>query len=336
MSLKTYIHKAPFTTERGAVLPQLEIAYHTFGTLNKNKDNVIWVCHALTASSDVAGWWPGLVGPGKVLDPETYFIVCANFPASCYGSSGPLSINPHTGLPYYDSFPVLSIRDMVQSHILLRKHLGIHKIFLGMGGSMGGYQILEWALEEPNLFDRLFLIATGAAESPWGIAIHTAQRLAIEADASWRNNTADAGAQGLKAARAIGMLTYRNYRAFAERQSDAEPVLDAYRAESYIQYQGDKLVKRFHAQSYHLLTRAMDSHHVGRGRGPLTEVLNGIQMPVLVVSISSDMLCPTEEQQFLAAHIPNAVYEQIDSPYGHDGFLIEWEKLSLILTRFIG
>ncbi len=335
MQAKQYIHPFPFQTESGVILPGLEIAYHTYGKLNPAKSNVIWVCHALTANSDVAQWWPGLVGAGKIFDPESDFIVCANILASCYGSSGPASTNPQTGKPYYASFPVITIRDMVQAHILLRKHLGIDSIKLCLGGSMGGYQVLEWALEEQHVLNSIFLIATSAAESAWGIAIHTAQRLAIEADPSWRNDDLQAGAKGLKAARAIGMLTYRNYKAFVAAQSDKTHQLGNYRAESYIHYQGDKLVKRFNAQSYHLLTRAMDSHQMGRGRDSLEKTLSQIKTPALIIGIGSDQLCPTEEQRFIAQHLPNSGFHEIDSTYGHDGFLIEGEKIAVILHDFL-
>ncbi len=335
MKPKTFISNAPFLTESGAVLSRLEISYHTYGHLNAAADNVIWVCHALTANSDAADWWTGIIGDDRVIDPKKHFIVCANILASCYGSSGPLSINPESGTPYYALFPFITIRDMVKAHILLRKHLGVEYIHLCMGGSMGGYQVLEWALTEPEVFSKFFLIATGASESAWGIAIHTAQRLAIEADSTWQDNSPDAGARGLKAARAIGMLTYRNYKAFVETQQDKDHVLGTYRAESYIHYQGEKLVKRFNAQSYHLLTRAMDSHHIGRNRGSLESTLSSIRQPTLVVGISSDQLCPVAEQQFLARHLHKATFHEIDSPYGHDGFLIEWEKLSVVLKAFV-
>jgi homoserine O-acetyltransferase len=335
MSQKIYLHESPFKTESGAILPRLEIAYHTYGKINKARDNVIWVCHALTANSDVEEWWGGLVGSGKIINPDEHYIVCANILASCYGSSGPLSVNPLSGQPYYSSFPFITIRDMVRAHILLRKYLGIEKIQLCLGGSMGGYQALEWAIAEPELFDKLFLIATAAAESAWGIAIHTAQRLAIEADMTWKESRPDAGSRGLKAARAIGMLTYRNYTAIVESQRDPEHILGHYKAESYIQYQGEKLVKRFNTQSYYLLTRAMDSHHVGRGRGSVEDILKTIQIPVLIAGISSDYLCPIEEQIFLAANIPGAVFREINSRFGHDGFLIEWEKLSDMVENFL-
>ncbi len=333
---QVFNYNKPFLLESGATLPSLDIAYHTYGSLNKNKNNVIWICHALTANSDCAEWWNGLVGEEKIFDPKKYFIVCANIPGSCYGSSGPLTLNPNTGKKYYSSFPMITIRDMVSAHTLLRKHLGIEKIFAGAGGSMGGYQLLEWAIEEENTFENLVLITTCARETAWGIAIHTAQRLAIEADATWKNDSDDAGAKGLKAARAIGMLTYRNYSTFCQTQTDDDfSKLDNYKASSYIRYQGDKLVKRFNAQSYWLLTKSMDNHNVARGKGTLENALKKIKAKTLVLGIASDMLCPTAEQKFLAKHIPNAVYKEIDSPYGHDGFLIEWEKLTHIVKEFL-
>jgi homoserine O-acetyltransferase len=335
MHIKHYIHSFHFHTESGTILPQLEIAYHTYGQLNAKKNNVIWVCHALTANSDVADWWKAIVGDNKVIDPKKHFIVCANILASCYGSSGPISINPETGKAYHSTFPFITIRDMVQAHILLRKHLGIDTIKLCLGGSMGGYQVLEWVLTEPKVFDNIFVIATTAAETAWGIAIHTAQRLAIEADSSWQDANATAGAKGLKAARAIGMLTYRNYKAFVSTQSNETDRLGDYKAESYILYQGDKLVKRFHAQSYHLLTKAMDSHQLGRGRTSAAKALSTIQTRTLIIGISTDQLCPTDEQHFLAKWIPNSEFHEISSEYGHDGFLIEGEKVSEILKKFM-
>ena len=337
MPLQTFHSHQPFPLESGDVLPGLEIAYHTYGTLNRHADNVVWVCHALTANSDVADWWQGLIGPGRVIDPERHFIVCANIIGSCYGSSGPLSANPATGQPYYRSFPQVTIRDIVHAHMLLRKHLSIEQIGLLVGGSMGGYQVLEWSLMEPERIGRLFLLCTGAAESAWGIAVHTAQRLAIEADASWEEPQAAAGAKGLKAARAIGMLSYRNYKTFVRTQTDPDKEkTDHFKASSYILYQGDKLVKRFNAQSYWLLTKAMDSHNIARGRHSEVETtLRQINQKTLLIGITSDILCPPEEQLTLADHMHNTIYHEIDSPYGHDGFLIEFEKIGRILADFL-
>ncbi|HSZ32856.1 MAG TPA: homoserine O-acetyltransferase [Puia sp.] len=335
--MEEFLHDHPFPLENGQTLPAVRVGYHTYGNLNAAGDNVIWICHALTANSDVIRWWPGMVGETHFVNPEKYFIVCANILGSCYGSSGPLSEDPTNDKTYYSSFPPVTIRDMVKAHILLRKHLGIKKIRLLMGGSMGGYQVLEWSLMEPRLIHELFLIATSAAESAWGIAVHTAQRLAIEADPTWMDRNEEAGAKGLRAARGIGILTYRNYAIMKEKQSDPEiNKLDNYKASSYISYQGNKLSRRFNAYSYWLLTKSMDSHNIARNRGAdLKKILAGISQRTLIVGITSDILCPVAEQEFLASNMPNAKLVIIDSLYGHDGFMVETEKIGHCLEEWI-
>jgi homoserine O-acetyltransferase len=336
MNKHLFTYKHTFQLESGKTLSSVDIVYHTSGTMNADKSNVIWFCHALTANSDVLDWWNSLVGEGKTYDPEKHFIICANIIGSCYGSSGPLNINSKTGKPYYSTFPEVTIRDMVQAHIALRKHLGIEKINTIIGGSMGGYQAMEWTLTEPKIADNLILLATSAQESAWGIAIHTAQRLAIQTDLSWKDDGPNAGAQGLKTARAIGMLTYRNYDAFVKTQHDTEHKLDNFKASSYIHHQGEKLVKRFNAYSYWLLTKSMDSHNIARNRSKNVEaVLKTIAVKTLVIGISSDQLCPVTEQKNLAQHIPNASYVEIDSPYGHDGFLIEGDLIGKAIKKFV-
>ncbi len=327
----------PFPLENGQVLPDIRIGYHTYGHLNATGDNVVWVCHALTANSDVIRWWPGMVGEHRYVDPEKHFIVCANIIGSCYGSSGPLTEDPATRKKYFSNFPAITIRDMVKAHILLRKYLGIKKIHLLMGGSMGGYQALEWVLMEPGIIQDIFLIATSAAESPWGIAVHATQRLSIEADSTWMDLQPDAGAKGLRAARGIGILTYRNYAIMKEKQSDPEiNKLDNYRASSYITYQGNKLSRRFNAYSYWLLTKAMDSHNIARNRGgDLKKVLASIPQRTLIVGITSDILCPLAEQEFLADNMPNSTLISIDSLYGHDGFMVETERIGHCLKEWM-
>lgn len=347
----------PFELESGESLPGITVAYHTYGRLDATGSNVVWVCHALTANSDAAHWWPGVVGENAPIDPDQYFIVCANILGSCYGSTGPLSVDPGKtvqpgaaprkidplyrypgeGVPYYADFPLVTIRDMVRAHILLREHLGIKKIYLLMGGSMGGYQALEWAVMEPEIIQRLFLTATSPAESAWGIAVHTAQRLAIEADATWRDADPAAGRKGLKAARAIGILTYRNYGIMVQKQTDPDTEkLDGYKAASYISYQGDKLVNRFNAYCYWLLTKAMDSHQLARGRGGDVEaVLRSITQRTLLIGITSDILCPVEEQRHMAGHLPDVTLVEIDSAYGHDGFMVEGGKIAGHLREWL-
>lgn len=324
-----------FITEGGARLSQLDLFYCSSGTFIPGKSKVAWICHALTASADCEDWWPGLTGPGKAIDPAEYFIVCVNIPSSCYGSTGPLSTDPETGKPWHGRFPVFTIRDIVRSFIALREHLGIQTIDLLAGGSMGGYQCLEWALMEPARIGKLMLVATSAKESAWGIAIHTAQRLAIETDKTFGEKRDDAGSAGLKTARAIGMLTYRSYRAFVDTQTDTDDRTDDFRVSSYIHYQGEKLVKRFNAYSYWLLTKTMDSHNAARGRGRMADVLRTIQAKTICIGISSDFLCPVAEQKEMAAHIPGAQYVEIDSPFGHDGFLVEGEKIGAVLRSFV-
>ncbi|MBS1662983.1 MAG: homoserine O-acetyltransferase [Bacteroidetes bacterium] len=332
-----FTYDAPFVLEGGESLPNVTVAYHTYGRLNADRSNVVWVCHALTANSDVADWWPGVVGEHGAVSPDKYFIVCANILGSCYGSTGPSSVDSRTGSPFYSHFPTFTVRDMVRLHILLRQHLGIDKIHLLMGGSMGGYQALEWSVMEKDVIGQLFLIATSPTESAWGIAVHTAQRLAIEADASWGEDRQDAAAKGLKAARAIGILTYRNYGIMVQKQTDPDTEkLDGFRASSYINYQGDKLVKRFSAYSYWLLTKSMDSHHLARGRGGSVEaVLKGITQRTLLIGITSDILCPVEEQRHMADHLPNATLVEIDSAYGHDGFMVEGNKIATHLREWL-
>lgn len=335
--MKYFYYHEPFVTENGDTIHNLTIAYDTYGTFDPKKNNVVWVCHALTSNSSVIEWWPGLVGDHTIINPDEYFIVCANILGSCYGTTGPLSQNPETGKPYFAAFPVITIKDMVRAHVLLREHLKIKQVFLLMAGSMGGYQALEWALLEADVIKNLFLVTTSATESAWGIAVHTAQRLAIEADSTWKDDKHDAGKAGLKAARAIGMLTYRNYKIFVDKQTDSDTgKTDNFKASSYISYQGDKLVSRFNAQSYWLLTKAMDSHNVARGRNKgVDETLQSIRQPALIMGITSDILCPVEEQKHLADNMPNATYVEIDSQYGHDGFLIECDIISKHLRSWL-
>jgi homoserine O-acetyltransferase len=326
---EVYLYNAPFSLEGGGSLPELRIAYTTYGTLSEKKDNVIWVAHALTANANPAEWWPGLIGEGCIINPEEHFIVCANILGSCYGTTGPGDVK--NGSKAGLDFPAITIRDMVNAHVLLRKHLNIDTIALGIGGSMGGQQLLEWAVLEPHLIKKLCVIATNARHSAWGIAFNTAQRMALEADPTFFSHTAEGGKKGLEAARAIGMLSYRNQQTYNATQTDEEARLDQYKAESYQRYQGQKLSKRFDAHAYYYLSKAMDSHHLGRDRGSLEEVLASIKSDTLVIGIATDLLFPVTEQEFIAKHIPRASFAVISSFYGHDGFLIEAKELTEIL-----
>ena len=333
--IKRYILNEPFVLESSKTLKQLTVAYHTFGKLNKTKDNVIWVFHALTANSNVLDWWPSLTGKGKTIDPDEYFIVCANVLGSFYGTTGPRSNNPETGQPYGLDFPFFTVKDVVNAQLLLANHLGIEQIKLAIGGSFGGFQALEFALLYKGKIDQLILIATGAKETAWSIAIHESQRLALKADHSFYENSETAGQNGLRAARGIGLLTYRTYEIYKHTQTDTDHRLEGFKAASYIRYQGDKLANRFHAHCYYFLTKCLDSHNPARGHGSLTETLYSIYIPTLVIGISSDKLVPVAEQKFLATHIPNATFRQIDSKYGHDGFLIEGKKIGALIKPLL-
>jgi homoserine O-acetyltransferase/O-succinyltransferase len=319
--------------EQGGQIRRPTIAYHTYGSPDKP---VIWVCHALTANSDVFDWWGGLFGPNDLFNPNDFYIICANVLGGCYGTTGPLSENPDSGETYYHDFPKFTIRDIVMAHESLRKNLKINKIHLIIGGSLGGQQALEWAILKPDLFEHLALIATNARHSAWGIAFNEAQRMAIQADSTWQERHPKAGDAGMKAARATALLSYRNYATYAAAQTDESAVLDQYKAATYQQYQGEKLSRRFNAYTYYRLSEAMDSHHVGRDRGLIEQVLKQVTARTLVIGISSDVLFPPVEQQFLAQHIPETIYVEIDSFYGHDGFLIETERLSKLLRDFLG
>ncbi len=332
---ETFFYKNSFTLESGITLPQLHLAYTTYGQLNETKDNVIWIFHALTANSDAAEWWPGLVGEGKLFDPASSFIICVNMPGSCYGSIGPLDIDSLSGEPFYHNFPFFTIKDMIRSYQLLRSYLGITKIKVGIGGSMGGQQLLEWAVDEPNLFETIIPLATNAFHSPWGIGFNSSQRLAIEADNTWKQTNPQAGLNGMKAARSIALLSYRNYQTYQFSQSETtnEKITD-FKSESYQRYQGEKLAKRFNAFSYYFLTKSMDAHNIGRKREGSIAALQQIKAKTLVISISSDLLFPPSEQQFLAENISGATYQSIESIFGHDGFLLEFDQITTVIRNF--
>ena len=342
MSTKIFNFSNNFTLESGKSVYGFHLAYTTHGRLNESKSNVVWIFHALTANSNPVEWWPGLVGGNTFFDPAKYFIVCVNMPGSCYGSISPLDNDPHTSRPYYHDFPLFTTRDMVRAYQHLKKHLGIEKVFIGIGGSMGGQQLVEWAIEEPQLFEYLIPIATNAFHSAWGVAFNTSQRWCIENDATWKNKDVDAGLEGMKTARSIALLSYRHYDTYALSQNgftaDTELLAvdkQVTKAESYQHYQGEKLAKRFNAFSYYFLSLAMDKHNIGRNRSSLHAALGSIASKTLVIAISSDILFPPSEQEFLAAHITNAELAIINSHYGHDGFLLEYEQITELIETFL-
>jgi homoserine O-acetyltransferase len=265
-----------------------------------------------------------------LFNPNEYFIICANVIGSHYGSTGPLSVNPDTGSPYYHNFPEITVRDIINSLNFLREHLQIKKINLLIGGSLGGQQALEWSISNSNIIENLILIATNAQHSPWGIAFNESQRLAITADRTWYNNSPDAGAKGLKAARSIALLSYRNYNTYLHTQKDEDDKIENFKAVSYQNYQGKKIVNRFNAFSYWYLSKVMDSHNVGRNRGGISNALSIVKAKTLIIAINSDLIFPVIESEILHKGITGSKLEIIDSLYGHDGFLIETEILTKI------
>ena len=334
MNTQIFNYKKVLALESGRELFDFNLAYTTLGKLNKEGNNVIWITHALTANANPLEWWSGLVGERKFFNPKEHFIICVNVLGSCYGSTGPLSINPETENFYYHNFPEITIRDIVKSLDLLRVHLGIENIQTLLGGSLGGQQAVEWAIQQPKLIENLILIATNAQHSPWGIAFNESQRLAIKSDSTWLSSSDDAGLKGLKTARSIALLSYRNYQTYQITQSDEVGTDGNYKAVSYQNYQGEKLTERFNAFSYYHLSKVMDSHNVGRGRSSVQNALNQIEAKTLVVAISSDILFPVSESLTLVAGIKGSEIEVIESLYGHDGFLIETDLLEETFENF--
>lgn len=433
-----YIYNKDFTLETGALLQGLKVAYHvserfrrdhdakkaasqpsddagqSFGEAGQtiagtSKPKVIWICHALTANSDAEDWWKGLVGPGRFIDTEKYWVICANILGSPYGTSGPASLAPD-GRPWKFRFPEFTVRDIAKVLDLLRNHLNISKIDLLVGSSVGGFQALEWSIIAPEAIGKAVYMATAARVSPWLTAWNESQRMALEADTTFRGPAAGSGAEsgaecgttaraqsagltephastqtqpngisglkththivltephaansslsvglsgtqtdtqsrpawnhpdllggreGLKAARAIALISYRSHAGYCLTQNETDPdTLFAGRAASYERYQGLKLANRFDAYSYWYLLRMLDSHNPGRGRGGVEKALESIRAKVTVISIDSDGLFPPVEGQWLADRIKGADFQVISSRFGHDGFLLESDQISGIL-----
>ncbi|MDF2157989.1 homoserine O-acetyltransferase [Algoriphagus sp. CAU 1675] len=334
MSQSIFHSTTPLNLESGESLPEFELVYSTYGQLNENKSNVVWVIHALTGDSNVSEWWSGLVGEDKFYDPADFFIVCANLLGSCYGSTSPLSINPSTGETYFYDFPHLSPRDLAVSLDRLRIHLELDEIHTLIGGSLGGQVGLEWAFSLGEKLKNAIILASTAKSSSWVKGFNEAQRMAIESDCTWGEKRLDAGKKGLEAARAIAMLSYRHPEDMEKKQSDTDEKLDNFRVSSYLRYQGQKLAKRFNALSYWTLTKAMDSHDLGRGRESAEKALEKISARVLTIGVNSDLLFLPHESRFISQHVQRGTYKEIQSTAGHDAFLIEFEQLAYFLKSF--
>jgi len=353
----------PFALEGGGTLRDITLAYETWGTLDADAANAVLVCHALTGDAHAAGpsgpgqpstgWWDGLIGSGRGLDTDRYFVVCVNVLGGCQGSTGPSSIEAATGEPYGSRFPVVSIRDMVRTQAAVADHLGIARWLAVVGGSMGGMQALEWAVTFPDRSRSLVAIATTASASAQQIAWSSVGRSAIALDPGWRGGDyydaapGEGPHRGLALAREVAQITYRTEDVFAGRfgrgvvdpQSDQFTLWQRFDVEGYLDYHGAKLVRRFDANSYLIINRAMDLHDLGRGRGGTDLALSRIRVPSLVMSISSDELYPPSQQQILrdklAAQGTPCQYQLIESPDGHDGFLLETDQVGAPLAAFL-
>ncbi|RKP39352.1 homoserine O-acetyltransferase [Dimargaris cristalligena] len=335
-----------FQLESGELVEQVPVAYKTWGKLNASKSNVMVICHAFTGSSDVSDWWGPLLGPNKAFDTSNFFIICLNVTGSPYGSLSPCTINPQTGKRYGPDFPLTTIRDDIRLHRQVLDMLGVQEIAICIGGSLGGMQVLEWAMYGEHYVRNVVVIATSARHSAWGISWGEAQRQAIYSDPAF-----DAGhyplttqpASGLGAARMSALLTYRTRNSFQSRfgrRTMANTVDDrtgsqVYSAQSYLRYQGDKFIKRFDANCYIAITRKMDAHDISYGRGDFISVLESITQPALIIGIESDGLFTINEQYEISEHLPRAKMVAIESPDGHDGFLLEFNQLDGHIKEFI-
>ena len=332
-----------FELESSESLDELKLVYYTSCRPYKPGEKVVWICHALTGDADPSDWWPQLVGEGLLIDPRKYYVVCVNMLSSPYGSTCPLSAKPSDGLPYLLDFPKITIRDMVRSCILVRKALGVESIDLLLGPSIGGYLALEWSIMESSLIRNAVFLATAPRVTPYMTALNESQRMALEADRTFRQascRTSEGfpsvgGEKGLACARTIALASYRSFDGYNLTQAESDPdCLFADRAASYHRYQGKKLVDRFDAYSYYYLTYALDSHNVGRGRGGVRKALSSITARSLVVNITSDVLFPPKIGRSVAACIKNSSYAELSSLFGHDGFLVESKTLNHILEPF--
>ena len=347
----------PLRLELGGVVEHVTVAFETYGELGPAGDNAVLLTHALTGSAHAAGvqagageghelpgWWDPLVGPGRAIDTARFFVVCSNVLGGCYGTTGPSSTNPATGEPYGLAFPRYTVRDMVEVQRRLLDRLGVGTLHAVVGGSMGGMQALEWAATHPERVRKVVPIAIGARHSAWAIGLNEVARRAITADPAWAGGRYPPGGQpeaGLGLARAVAMLSYRSVDSLEAKfgrdrvRASRELLGHSFEIESYLAYQGVKLVQRFDANTYLYLTRAMDDYDLSEGRGRLTDVLARIVMPTLVMGIDSDVLYPESEVRALADALPNASYARLTSPHGHDAFLIEFPQLAARLRRFL-
>lgn len=361
----TFAVDRPFTLESGASLSSVTVAYETWGTLNEDASNAILVCHAWTGDSHVTGpageghptpgWWEGVVGSQHAIDTNKYFVVCANVLGGCQGSTGPASAHPDDGRPYGLRFPVITIRDMVRAQASLADALGVRVWRAVVGGSMGGMQALEWAIMFPQRVRALATLATSAAASAQQIAWGAIGRRALLMDPQYNNGDyydapLDGGPwYGLAVARMVAQVTFRTDSRFNEKfgralsensvHGEGFELFSRFSVEGYLDHHGDKLVRRFDANSYLYIAKAMDLHDIGRSRGGIDQALARISAPTLTVSIDSDILYPPYQQEYIHRRLKNGDarnrHVTIESAEGHDGFLMEVAPVSLQLGQFL-
>jgi homoserine O-acetyltransferase/O-succinyltransferase len=350
-----------FICENGKELGPIKVAYETYGKLNKSRDNVILIEHALTASAHVAGWhspddkypgwWDVMVGPGKAFDTDKYYVICSNVLGSCYGTTGPSSLNPKTNKPYGYSFPVITIRDMIHVQKKLLDHLGIDSILCVTGGSMGGMQAIEWCLLYPEIPKSIALVASGAWSNPQSIAIHKVGIQAIKDDPNFNGGDyydKQSPDKGLAIARMIGHITYLNdkmlWEKFGRRSDDIKDMKSSFKyrfeVEKYLQYQGAKFVKRFDANSYIYIMRAIDMYDASEDFNNLEDSFKRMKIKkALVTSFTSDWLFPSYQSEeiveALTANNVDTTYEQINSQYGHDSFLLKYKELTPLIKNHL-
>ena len=336
---------------RGGVLEGVEVAFEQYGTLSPAGDNAILICHALTGNAQAAGedgWWDPLIGPGAAFDTNRYAVICANILGSCYGTTGPTTANPATGRPYGGAFPTITVGDMVAVQERLLHGLGVRSLVTVAGGSLGGLQVLEWMARQPDFLQSAVIVAANLSHEPWTIAFNECARDAIRNDPHWHSGDyalrGEAPEQGLALARMVAMISYRSAQSFNARfgrrvsgvGDNGQPQFEV---ESYLHYQGQKLVDRFDANAYVRITEAMDAFDVGENRGGASAALQGFRGPALVMGIDSDILYPTWQQHeivdVLTANGNRADYREIVTPHGHDAFLIEWDQMDRHIRGFI-
>jgi homoserine O-acetyltransferase/O-succinyltransferase len=343
--------------ESGEKLGPITIAYETYGELNEAKSNAILILHALSGDAHVAGidklekslgWWDDLIGPAKGIDTDKYFVICSNVIGGCRGSTGPSSINPKTGKHYGADFPLITIRDMVNAQKHLIDHLGIGKLLAVLGGSMGGMQALQWMVSYPSRIRSAIPIATTLKHTPQQIAFNEVGRQAVMADPSWKNGAyygSTIPAKGLAVARMIGHITYMSDASMTEKfgrrtRQEKEPFKFSadFEVEGYLRYRGDNFVKRFDANSYLYITKALDLFNILNGH-KLSEIFKDLKAKVFVIAFKSDWLYPTYQSQEIVKACKlagvDASYCEISSTYGHDSFLLEIEQETKLIRSFL-